>query len=87
MMPNQFFLKRSWHSIAYRPIFAETTEQTNKYYFTTMTYRLRVKYRKGFSTGYQTVQAYGTSESAAKEALCRMSSSYSDVTVLNVEVL
>lgn len=62
------------------------TEQTIKY-FTTMTYRLRVKYRKGFSTGYQTVQAYGTSESAAKEALCRMNSSYSDVTILNVEVL
>lgn len=52
-----------------------------------MTYRLRVKYRKGFSTGYQTVQAYGTTESAAKEALCRMNSSYSDVIILNVEVL
>lgn len=52
-----------------------------------MTYRLRVKYRKGFSTGYQTVHAYGTSESAAKEALCRMSPGYSDVIILDVEVL
>lgn len=52
-----------------------------------MTYRLRVKYRKGSTTGYQTVTAYGTTESAAKEALCRMNHGYSDAIILNVEVL
>ena len=52
-----------------------------------MSYRLRVKYRMGMSTGYQTLTAYGTSESAAKEALCRMNPSYRNVIILDVEVI
>ena len=52
-----------------------------------MIYRLRVTYRKGMSNGVQTVQAHGNTESAAKEALIRMNSSYKDVTIMKIEVL
>lgn len=50
-----------------------------------MSYQLKIKYRQGNSIGYTTVTAEGTSESAAKAAMVRRSSSYSNVEILDVE--
>jgi hypothetical protein len=49
-------------------------------------YRLRIKYRQGSTTGTMTINADGRSESAAKAALMRMSSSYANAIILDVEV-
>jgi hypothetical protein len=49
-------------------------------------YRLRVTYRKGSSTNVQTVMADGNTESAAKAALVRQNSSYSDAIILKIEM-
>ena len=49
-------------------------------------YRLRVKYRQNCSVGQQVVMAEGTSESAAKAALVRMTPSYSNAIILDVEM-
>ena len=51
-----------------------------------MSYHLRVKYRQGNSIGYRTVTAEGTTESAAKAALVRSNSSYSNAEILDVEI-
>lgn len=48
-------------------------------------YRLRVHYRQGSTYATTVVNAEGRSESAAKAALMRMSSSYADAIILDVE--
>ena len=48
-------------------------------------YRLRVKYRQGCSVNQTIVMAEGNTESAAKAALVRMNSSYSNAEILNIE--
>ena len=49
-------------------------------------YRLRVKYRINSSVSQQVVMAEGTTESAAKAALVRMSPSYANATILDIEM-
>ena len=48
-------------------------------------YRVKVTFRQGSSTTYRIVMAEGMSESAAKAALVRSSSAYSNAEILNVE--
>ena len=49
-------------------------------------YRLRIKYRQGSTTTTTVVNAEGRSASAAKAALMRLSSSYANAIILDVEV-
>ena len=48
-------------------------------------YRLRVHYRQGSTYATTVVDAEGRSESAAKDALMRRSSSYANAIILDVE--